>query len=423
MKLNKKPNISIIGMGYVGLPLAVEFKKHFDVVGFDIDKKRINNLKNGIDNNKQFSKREIKSKKLQFTNNQLNLSNTNIFIITVPTPLKKNNKPDLKPMIDATKMVGKYINKNTIIVYESTVFPGCTEEICAPILKKISKLNINEDFFLGYSPERINVGDKIHTLKNIKKIVSGSNKIIAKYLSKIYGKIINAGIYIASNIKVAEAAKVIENSQRDLNIAFVNELAKIFYKLKIDTHDVLKAAETKWNFAPYKPGLVGGHCISVDPYYLTFKAKKIGLNPKVILAGRKTNDNMASYVATRFHSQMKNRFGKIKNKKILILGLTFKENCPDIRNSKVFNVFNILKKLNYKINIHDPLVDINSIDKKYKKYFVKKLKKNNYEGALLLVPHKIFLKKWRFYKSYFKKNMLIFDLKNKLKTKDLSLKL
>ncbi len=315
MKFKQNPRITIIGMGYVGLPLAIEFKKHFSVVGFDLDKTRISELKKGKDSNSQFLKKELNSKKLIFTNNEAFIQNTDIFIVTVPTPLKKNNEPDLNPLIKATRMIGNCLKEDSIVVYESTVYPGCTEEICLPILSKISKLTINKNFFLGYSPERINVGDKKHSLKDIIKVVSGSNLETANFLSKVYKKIIKAGVYKAPNIKVAEAAKVIENSQRDLNIAFVNELSKIFYKLKIDTHEVLKAAETKWNFISYKPGLVGGHCIGVDPYYLTYKAKKIGLNPRVILAGRNTNDGMASYVAQKFHTQMKNRFkSKLKKK-------------------------------------------------------------------------------------------------------------
>ena len=423
MKFKQNPRITIIGMGYVGLPLAIEFKKHFSVVGFDLDKTRISELKKGKDSNSQFLKKELNSKKLIFTNNEAFIQNTDIFIVTVPTPLKKNNEPDLNPLIKATRMIGNCLKEDSIVVYESTVYPGCTEEICLPILSKISKLTINKNFFLGYSPERINVGDKKHSLKDIIKVVSGSNLETANFLSKVYKKIIKAGVYKAPNIKVAEAAKVIENSQRDLNIAFVNELSKIFYKLKIDTHEVLKAAETKWNFISYKPGLVGGHCIGVDPYYLTYKAKKIGLNPRVILAGRNTNDGMASYVAQKFHTQMKNRFKSKLKKKILIMGATFKENCSDIRNSKVFDVFNYLKKFNYRIDIYDPHVLQKNVEKKYKKYFINNVKNNNYNAGLLLVPHSIFLNKWKKYRQAFKKDSLIFDLQNKLDTKKISLKL
>ncbi len=350
----KKPKISIIGMGYVGLPLAIEFSKYYRVTGFDINSKRISDLKNGIDKNLQFKRKEIISKKIKYSDKRISLTDTDIIIVTVPTPLKKNNKPDLGPLNHATKIIERYLKKNMIIIYESTVYPGCTEEVCLPILNRSKKFKYNEDFFLGYSPERINVGDKKHNISNITKVVAGSNHYVAKYISKIYDKITKAGVYLAPSIKVAEAAKVIENSQRDLNIAFMNELSKVFTKLEISFDEVIKAASTKWNFIKFRPGLVGGHCIGVDPYYLTYKAKKIGLSPKVLLAGRKTNDDMSKHIVQKYHSNIK----KLKKKvnKVLILGLTFKENCPDTRNSKAFEVCKYLLKLKYKVSLYDPYV-------------------------------------------------------------------
>ena len=417
----KNPIISIIGMGYVGLPLAIKFSKYFNVNGFDLNLNRINKLNKGIDKNLQFKKKEIKRKNITYSNKQKILKYTDIFIVTVPTPLKKNNKPDLLPIIQATKIIKKYLKKNNIIIYESTVYPGCTEEVCLPLLSGSNKLKLNSDFFIGYSPERINVGDKKHNISNIVKVVSGSNKRTAKYLSTIYGKIVNAGIHVAPSIKVAEAAKVIENSQRDLNIALMNELSKIFFKMGISFNEVIKAASTKWNFIKFKPGLVGGHCIGVDPYYLTYKAKKLGFDPKVLLAGRKTNDYMSKHVADRYHSSIKKLKSKVK--KILILGLTFKENCADVRNSKVLDVCKYLQKLNYKVDLYDPNVKKEDLPKFFQKFFVKKLKKNFYQGGLLLVNHDIFIENWQKYKRTFKPNSRIFDINNKLNTSSISLKL
>ena len=411
----KKPKISIIGMGYVGLPLAIEFSKYYRVTGFDINSKRISDLKNGIDKNLQFKRKEIISKKIKYSDKRISLTDTDIIIVTVPTPLKKNNKPDLGPLNHATKIIERYLKKNMIIIYESTVYPGCTEEVCLPILNRSKKFKYNEDFFLGYSPERINVGDKKHNISNITKVVAGSNHYVAKYISKIYDKITKAGVYLAPSIKVAEAAKVIENSQRDLNIAFMNELSKVFTKLEISFDEVIKAASTKWNFIKFRPGLVGGHCIGVDPYYLTYKAKKIGLSPKVLLAGRKTNDDMSKHIVQKYHSNIK----KLKKKvnKVLILGLTFKENCPDTRNSKAFEVCKYLLKLKYKVSLYDPYVKKKDLPKFYQKFLNTKLKKNYYEGGLLLVNHNIFLKNWNMYKAYFKPNSTIFDINNRLNSK------
>ena len=338
--------IAIIGLGYVGLPLALEFSKKKKVIGFDINKDRIKDLNSGIDKNLDFQKNEIQiSKKLNFTYNVEDLKFANCFIITVPTPIDEFKKPDLLPLLSASEMVGKIIKKGDLIIYESTVYPGCVEDECVPILEKFSELRYNIDFFCGYSPERINPGDKKHTLSNIKKITSGSTPEIANFVDNLYKEIITAGTHMAPNIKVAEAAKIIENTQRDLNIALINELSIIFDKLNIDTKEVLDAASTKWNFLPFKPGLVGGHCIGVDPYYLTYKAEKIGYHPKIILAGREINDSMGNYVALKFIEELKKKNIKIKGSKILIMGLTFKENCTDIRNSGIKNVIEKLKKI------------------------------------------------------------------------------
>ena len=417
----KNPKVSIIGMGYVGLPLAIKFSKFYKVKGFDLSLSRINKLKKGIDKNLEFKKKDILKKNITYSNKQKILKDTDIFIVTVPTPLKKNNKPDLYPIIQATKIIRKYLKKNNIIIYESTVYPGCTEEICLPLLTSSRKLKLNTDFFLGYSPERINVGDKKYNISNIVKVVSGSNKRATLYISKIYNKIVNAGIHIAPSIKVAEAAKIIENSQRDLNIAFMNELSKIFFKMGISFNEVINAASTKWNFIKFRPGLVGGHCIGVDPYYLTYKAKKMGFIPKILLAGRKTNDYMSRHVAERYHSSIKKLKNKVK--KILILGLTFKENCTDVRNSKALDVCNHLQKLNYDVDLYDPNVKKEDLPKYFRKFLIKKLKRNFYQGGLLLVNHDIFIKNWQIYKKTFKPNSQIFDINNKLNTKSIFLKL
>ncbi len=364
--INKKKNLklAIIGLGYVGLPLALEFGKKKITIGYDIDKKRVKSLISGIDKNLEFDKNKLSSSKfLSYTNDIKDIKSSNCFIITVPTPVDDFKKPDLKPLFDATKMVAKIIKKKDLIIYESTVYPGCIEEECVPLLEKYSGLMFNKDFFCGYSPERINPGDKKHTLPNIKKITSGSTEKIARLVDQLYNDIINAGTHKAPSIKVAEAAKVIENTQRDLNIALINELAIIFNKLNIDTHAVLEAALSKWNFLDFKPGLVGGHCIGVDPYYLTHKAKTIGYKPNIILAGREINDNMGNYVASRFVEEMEKKKIKIKNSKILIMGLTFKENCADIRNSGIKSVIEKLKKKGCKLDLHDPWAESAEIKK------------------------------------------------------------
>ena len=346
--------IAVIGMGYVGLPIAVALAKRNNVIGFDINKIRIDNLKNGIDLTEEVSKQQIqKSKNLKFSSNLLELSNCKTYIVTVPTPVNKKNKPDLRAILSATKMISTVLSRNNLVIYESTVFPGVTEELCGPILEKNSGLKINTNLYLGYSPERINPGDKNKKLEDIVKIVSGSSPKALKKVSKIYASIIKVGIYKAESIKIAEAAKVIENTQRDLNIAFVNELALIFKRLNLSTEKILQAAETKWNFIPFRPGLVGGHCIGVDPYYLTYKSKKIGYKPKIILSGRNLNDQMAMKVFEDINKIFFQKNQKNKNKKILVMGLTFKENCPDTRNSKVLDLFNHFKKKNF---IFHPLI-------------------------------------------------------------------
>ena len=413
--INKNENLklAIIGLGYVGLPLALEFSKKKNVIGFDIDKKRIRELTSGKDKNLEFNKEELRvSKQLHFTDKLEDLKSANCFIITVPTPVDKFKKPDLKSLFMASETIGKIIKKGDLIIYESTVYPGCIEEECVPILEKFSNLNYNQDFFCGYSPERINPGDKDHTIANIKKITSGSLPKISDLVDNLYKEIITAGTYKASSIIIAEAAKVIENTQRDLNIALVNELSIIFNKLNIDTQEVLNAAGTKWNFLPFKPGLVGGHCIGVDPYYLTYKAKKIGYHPNIILSGRQINDNMGNYVALEMIKEMEKKNIKINGSKILIMGLTFKENCADVRNSGVKNVIKKLKKYNCNLDLYDPLADKEEIKNTYGILPNSVLKQHSYDGIIIAVAHKKF-REMGVTKIFnlCKKNHVIYDLK------------
>ena len=349
--------ISVIGLGYVGLPLVVEFSKKYDVVGFDLDEIRISELNNKYDRTNELSGQDLSDlKNFKITTNENAIANSNIYIVTVPTPVDKNNKPNLNPIISASELIGRYLNINDIVIYESTVFPGCTEQICVPILEKESKLKYNSEFFCGYSPERINPGDKKNTLTKITKVVSGSNNNTLDIISQLYRSIISAGIFQASSIPVAEAAKVIENTQRDVNIALVNELALIFDKLEINTNDVLEAASTKWNFLPFKPGLVGGHCIGVDPYYLTHKAMEVGYHPEVILAGRRINDNMGDFIAEKTISEISKCGISPLGANITILGLSFKENCPDLRNTKVIRIIERLQHYNCNLKVSDPCV-------------------------------------------------------------------
>lgn len=389
MKL-KEINIAVIGQGYVGLPLAIEFGKNWPVIGFDINKQRIQELKLGVDHTKELSQSQIKnSKGLRFSYNIDEISKCNVYIVTVPTPIDKYKTPDLTPLKRASEMLSKILKPKDIIIYESTVFPGCTEEVCVPILESGSKLIFNKDFFCGYSPERIVPGDKVNTLTSIKKVTSGSNEETADFVDELYGKIIKAGTHKAPSIKVAEASKAIENAQRDLNISFVNELALIFDRLGIDTQDVLDAAGTKWNFLKYKPGLVGGHCISVDPYYLAYKAENIGYYPEVILSGRRVNDNMSFFVANKMVKLLIRSEKQIKGSRILILGVTFKENCPDIRNTKIVDVYNHLLDFGLQVDLYDTEADASEVEKEYGLKLIKNLELK-YDGILLAVPHKDF---------------------------------
>tara|TARA_B100000989_G_C19527104_1_gene467525 strand:+ start:1597 stop:2907 length:1311 start_codon:yes stop_codon:yes gene_type:complete len=420
-KHNLKNNvIGIIGLGYVGLPLAVAFGKIFKTIGFDINNKRIEQLKKGKDSTNEISSKEIyNSKNLFLTNKLSQVKAANIFIITVPTPVKKNNSPDLKIIQNATRMVASILKKNDIIIFESTVYPGLSEELALSIVEKKTKLKLNKDFFIGYSPERINPGDKNHKIGDILKVTSGSNKQTSKKIDRLYKSIISAGTYRTSSIKVAEAAKVIENTQRDLNIALVNELAIIFDKMEIDTHEVLDAAKTKWNFLPFEPGLVGGHCIGVDPYYLTHKSQKFGYKPNIILAGRKINDGFAKYVYNKLNLKIKKNFPqKNENKNVLIMGFSFKENVPDIRNTKVIDIIRNLKRNNYKVDVFDPIVDKKEVKNIFGIDLIKYPKKNNYVGIVIAVKHKEFIKmKINKINLFRKKNGIIFDVKNIISSK------
>lgn len=347
--------IAIIGLGYVGLPLALAFAEKYKVLGFDIDKSRIEELKQGCDRTGETNILDLKAKKmLAFSSDVASIADCNIYIVTVPTPIDAFKKPDLGPLLAASKMLGRVLKKGDVVVYESTVYPGCTEEDCVPVLEKYSKLKYNKDFFIGYSPERINPGDKVNTITKIKKVVSGSTPEVATYINELYASIIEAGTHLASSIKVAEAAKAIENAQRDVNISFMNELALIFDKLNIDTQDVIEAASTKWNFLRFTPGLVGGHCIGVDPYYLSYKAEQVGYSPQVILSGRRVNDQMGAFVANKVVKMMIAKDRPIKHARALILGLTFKENCSDIRNTRIVDIYTELKQFGLQVDVYDP---------------------------------------------------------------------
>ena len=409
----EKLKLAIIGLGYVGLPLAVEFSKKRKVVGYDLNIKRINELKSGFDKTLEINNGKFKkNKNLTLVNKIKNIKNCNCYILTVPTPINKAYKPDLSLLLKATKTIGKILKPKDIVIYESTVYPGCTEEECVPILEKSSGLKYNKDFFCGYSPERINPGDKNHKLQHIKKIVSGSNKKITNIIDKLYREVIDAGTFKTESIIVAEAAKVIENTQRDLNIALLNELSIIFDKLNINTQEVISAAKTKWNFIPFTPGLVGGHCIGVDPYYLTYKAEKLGYKPKIILAGRNLNNNMSSHVVIKFIEHLIFKKIDIKKAKILLLGLTFKENCPDLRNSKIIDIFNKLKSKKFQIDLYDPLANEDEIKYLFGRKRISKFLTNNYDGVIIGVGHNKFKKMGiRRIKSLCRTNHVIFDLK------------
>ncbi|MHA7842828.1 MAG: nucleotide sugar dehydrogenase [Winogradskyella sp.] len=399
---HSEDKIAIIGLGYVGLPLAVEFAKQFFVVGFDINKQRINELNSGVDKTLEVDNDNLKSvltsdldanKGLYITDNVDALSVANIYIVTVPTPTDELKRPVFTPLIKASETVGKVLGSNDIVIYESTVYPGATEEICIPVLEKVSGLTFNKDFYAGYSPERINPGDKKHTVTKILKVTSGSTPEIAEKIDQLYKKVITAGTHLAPSIKVAEAAKVIENSQRDINIAFVNELSKIFRLLNIDTKAVLEAAGTKWNFLKFSPGLVGGHCIGVDPYYLAQKAIESGYNPEIILAGRKMNDSMGGYVATETVKMMINKGATIKGSNALVLGITFKENCPDIRNSRVIDIIEELQSYHVNVDVYDPWASTDEVKHEYNLDLKTSMDdlQSNYDAIILAVSHNEFL--------------------------------
>ena len=414
----KETKIAIIGLGYVGLPLAIEFSQKYNVLGFDIDSNRILELENFNDVTLEVESKNIKKVLKKDKNRDVglfvsssyeDLKESSIYIITVPTPINEFNLPDLSPLISATKAVGKFLSKGDVVIYESTVYPGCTEEECVPILEEISSLKYNIDFFCGYSPERINPGDKINTLTTIKKVTSGSDLNTSIFVDDLYKSIIKAGTFKAASIKVAEASKAIENAQRDLNIAFINELSKIFNKIDIDTKDVLDAASTKWNFIKLMPGLVGGHCIGVDPFYLVHKSRSVGYNPKLIVSARELNESMGEYVANRMMKLLLNKKHILKNTKILILGITFKENCPDIRNTKILDIYNQLIKNKINVEIFDPLASKDEVKKHLGIQLIDEYSHEDYDGIIVAIGHEIF-KKIDF-KTIFNSGKIIYDLK------------
>ncbi len=414
MQSVENSRIGILGLGYVGLPLAIEFGKQFDTLGFDIDLKRINALRNGQDSTHEISPDEIQqAKRLQFSNTHRDLQSCNVYIVTVPTPVDDANRPDFEPLISASSSIGHYLKKGDVVIYESTVYPGTTEEVCVPILEKASGLVFNQDFFCGYSPERINPGDKQRRLINIKKITSGSTLAAADFVDALYQKIIVAGTHRAPSIKVAEAAKVIENTQRDVNIALVNELAMIFNKMGIDTHDVLEAAGTKWNFLPFKPGLVGGHCIGVDPYYLTHKATVLGYHPELILAARRINSRMGLHVAHQVIRLMANRRLHVVDSKILVMGLTFKENCSDLRNTRVVDIINELQAAHVKVDVYDPNAIADEAKNLLQIELLEKPLFDTYDAIIVAVGHTQFIELGaEAIRRFGKANCVIYDTKS-----------
>jgi len=405
--------IGLIGLGYVGLPLAVAIAKKHQVIGFDINEKRVDKLNSGYDITNELTKDQILEslgKSIYFSSKENDLKDVDFFIVTVPTPINNDKTPNLNPVISASKTVAKYLKKGSIVVFESTVYPGVTEDICVPILEKGSGLKFNVDFHVGYSPERINPGDKEHTVTKIKKVVSGSSPYALKKIAEVYGSVITAGVYEAESIKVAEAAKVIENTQRDINIAFVNELSVIFEKMGIDTNQVLKAAGTKWNFLNFFPGLVGGHCIGVDPYYLAHKSQELGYNPEIILSGRRMNDNMPIHLVSRIIKKLLSNNNLSQTKTALILGATFKENCPDLRNSKVFDIYKELSDYNFQIEVHDPVADFNELTDLYENSAIDSITKDKkYDVLIIAVSHKEFLKLDP--EIFINENSVVFDVK------------
>jgi len=417
--------IAVIGLGYVGLPLAVEFGKKLPVIGYDLNVDRIENLRAGIDSTLEVTSAELSSSvNLSLTANPEDLAKASIYIVTVPTPINKHRQPDLSPLLRASKAIGKVLNKNDLVIYESTVYPGATEEDCVPVLEHASGLQFNEDFFVGYSPERINPGDKAHTVTSILKVTSGSTPEIAEQVDQLYRSIITAGTYKASSIKVAEAAKVIENTQRDVNIGLINELAIIFNKLNIDSEEVLKTAGTKWNFLPFRPGLVGGHCIGVDPYYLTHKAQSVGYHPEIILAGRRLNDGMAAYIAGQLVKAMLRKRIQVEGSRILIMGLTFKENCPDLRNTKVVEIFAELEEYGAKVDSCDPWADQREAQKEYNITPVLEPSLNSYDAIVLAVAHDEFKRMgYAAIRALGKKTHILYDLKYVLPSEESDLRL
>lgn len=411
--------IAVVGLGYVGLPLAIEFGKKQQVIGFDINPTRVEELKRGEDHTLEAELTELKavlastnnSKGLFFSSNQEDLAQASIYIVTVPTPIDEYNNPDLTPLLKATEMIGKYLKKGDVVIYESTVYPGCTEEECVPVLEKTSGLVFNTDFYCGYSPERINPGDKVNTLTTIKKVISGSTPQITDFVENLYNSIIPAGTFRASSIKVAEASKAIENAQRDVNISFMNELALIFDRLGIDTNDVIDAAGSKWNFLKYRPGLVGGHCIGVDPYYLVHKAKSVGYFPEVISSGRRVNNSIAQHIANKVNKLLVQKGEKIKGSTILLMGITFKENCPDIRNTKVVDIYKELTEFGLAVDLYDPWASPNEVKNEYGIEIIAKVDENKkYNAIIVAVAHDEF-KSFNF-KKYKDQNAIIYDAKN-----------
>lgn len=422
---DKNNKLAIIGLGYVGLPLAVAFGKKLPTIGFDINPQRIEELKSGVDHTLEVSSEELTSvDKLAFSCDPEDIAGCNYIIVTVPTPIDKNKQPDLTPLRKASEMIGKVITPGTTVVYESTVFPGATEEACIPIIEAISGLTFNQDFFAGYSPERINPGDKKHRLENIVKVTSGSTPEVADAVDALYLSIIEAGTHKASSIKVAEAAKVIENTQRDLNIALINELAMIFSRIGIDTEEVLEAAGSKWNFLPFRPGLVGGHCIGVDPYYLTHKAEELGHHPQVILAGRRINDHMGEYVVSRLVKKMLNAKIMVNGANILLLGITFKENCPDIRNTKVVDIVSEFENYHVNMDIYDPWAEASEVQHEYGLDLIEQPEEGKYDAIIAAVAHSEF-KQWNSaqLKALGKENCVIFDLKYIFDKQDVDIRL
>ncbi len=422
---HEKIKIGVIGLGYVGLPLAVEFGKNYPVLGFDINQKRVDALSAGHDATLEVSDEELKDiKQLTFSCDKQELASCNVYIVTVPTPIDESNAPDLMPLRKASELLGEFVQKGDVVIYESTVYPGATEEVCLPIIERVSGLVFNKDFFAGYSPERINPGDKVNTLTKIMKITSGSTPEIGEFVNELYGSIITAGTHLAGSIKVAEAAKVIENTQRDLNIAIINEFAKIFNRLGIDTEEVLNAAGTKWNFLKFKPGLVGGHCISVDPYYLTHKAQEVGYRPEVILAGRRINDGMGEYVATQLVKKLSSQKIHVDEAKVLVLGFTFKGDCPDVRNTKIIDIVNELKDFNMSVDVYDDWANPAEVEHEYGLSLVSELKENHYDGIVLAVDHSEFKEMGSdSIRKFGKQKHVLYDVKHVFGTKDSDIRL